>query len=71
MTRLGEQLENLVNEKIASGLFQSSDQAIREIETLLAREEIQQNLKQAREDIESGNLFDAETVFDELRKSDS
>lgn len=71
MTRLGEQLENLVNEKIASGLFQSSDQAIREIETLLAREEIQQNLKQAREDIESGNLSDAETVFEELRKSDS
>lgn len=71
MTRLGEQLENLVNEKIASGLFQSSDQAIREIETLLAREEIQQNLKQAREDIESGNLFDADTVFEDLRKSDS
>lgn len=68
MTRIGEQLENLVNEKIASGLFKSSDQAIREIETLLAREEIQRSLKQAREDIESGNIFDAETVFDELRK---
>lgn len=71
MTRPGEQPGNLVNEKIASGLFQSFDQAIREIETLLVREEIQQNLKQAREDIERGNLFDAETVFEELRKSDS
>jgi Arc/MetJ-type ribon-helix-helix transcriptional regulator len=71
MTRIGEQLENLVNEKVASGLFQSSDQAVREIETLLAREAVQRSLKQAREDIETGNLFDAETVFEELRKTDT
>ena len=71
MTRIGEQLEHLVNEKVASGLFQSPDQAVREIETLLAREEIQRSLKQAREDIETGNVFDAETVFEELRKMDS
>lgn len=71
MTRIGEQLEDLVNEKVASGLFRSSEQAIREIEVLLAREEVQRSLKQAREDIESGNLFDAETVFDELRNTDT
>jgi len=70
MTRIGEQLENLVNEKVANGLFGSVEQAIHEIECLLSRKEIQQNLKVARSDIESGNLLDAEIVFKELQNTD-
>jgi antitoxin ParD1/3/4 len=71
---LTKELEEFVREKVASGLFSSSSEVVREALRLLKKQDrlYQERLSALRADIregiESGEPIEADAVFESLRR---
>lgn len=73
---LTPELENLVNQKVASGLYNSASEVVREALRLLQEqdelkrirlEELRQEIRKGLDDIEQGNVHDGREVMAKLK----
>lgn len=74
---LTPELENIVNEKVASGMYKSASEVVREGVRLLqerdnVRDEkllwLRREIKKGTDDLEAGRFSDGEEVFNRIEK---
>lgn len=68
-SQLPVDLQQLINNQLATGLYTSSDDVLRDaLHLLVDRQETKDDLEASVEDVEAGRLFPLENVIAEIRQ---